>query len=617
MKFCIKCGQQASSDDQKFCRFCGTEFPSIVLSHAVEEDNHEKVFTSGDGPDIEDETIGKSVGDRDLSAKIFFQEEYKPREPEKGQWSTPQSDGRKEDGATDSVPSSAVVLQVPLQTVNSRKGRSISSRCKAIGVIVALLILSCIAAFGGWFYIQNYSIVDVGGEKYSIKNTTILKVEEPDGTDWNAISRLTSLTSLTVIGGPDTPVVTEENLQGLAGLKKLDELVLEDLTFETAPVLPDFQNLSTLRIHGAGLLSEQCFELPLLPNLDILDLSDNELSGLGFLERFPGLRQLNVTDNVIVQYGALNRVSELETLAVDHIRVQDLSALSNLHNLTISGIQVENVTAFKEIQQANVDTAASLIQRFEEGDYISIHNWLTEYFKDKSNPVENVPVWYHNGWFMYMDNSWDIFRYNIAPAAKVLILDANGLYYGSVSNDVREGNGVQCFASTDSYYSGTWVEDLPNGAGIYYKTAADGSRLEYAGQYINGYEDGDMTLTVNGSSSVNYTAKAGDRTVLEVKNGSYVYAQQGDTYWCCTEPTGHGVPVDSIPYQEEFSIEIAPVVQNPQLATQSSVNEQSSPAGSAEGFSSDDIFYIVDGDEIYTIHGDEIYSWPSDIPWLW
>ena len=269
------------------------------------------------------------------------------------------------------------------------------------------------------------------------------------------------------------------------------------------------------------------------------------------------------------------------------------------------------------IQQANVDTAASLIQRFEECDYISIHNWLTESFKDKSNPVENGPVWYYNGWFMYMDNSWDIFRYNIAPAAKVLILDANGLYYGSVSNDVREGSGVQCFASNDSYYSGTWVEDLPNGAGVYYKTAADGSRLEYAGQYINGYEDGDMTLTVNGSSSMNYTAKAGDRTILEVKNGSYVYAQQGDTYWCCTEPTGHGVPVDSIPYQEEFSIEIAPVVQNPQLATQSSVNEQSSPAGSAEGFSSDDIFYIVDGDEIYTIHGDEIYSWPSDIPWLW
>lgn len=221
---------------------------------------------------------------------------------------------------------------MPLQTVDSCRDRPPFGRFKGkiIGIITALLILSCIAGFGGWFYIQNYSIVGVGGEKYSIKNTTMLKVEEPDETDWNAIGRLTSLTSLTIVGGPDTPAVTEENLQSLAGLKMLDELVLDDLEFETAPVLPDLQNLSILRIQGAGLTSEQCFELPPLPNLDILDLSNNELSEIGFLDRFSGLRELDVTDNVIVQFGALNRVSELETLAIDHIRVQDLSTLPNL-----------------------------------------------------------------------------------------------------------------------------------------------------------------------------------------------------------------------------------------------------------------------------------------------
>ena len=621
MKFCIKCGQQASSDDQKFCRFCGTEFPAIILPHASEEDNHEKVSTSEDKSNIEGETIGKSDGDRDLSVKIVLQEKQKLLEPEKGQWSTSQaeSDEQKEESATDSVPSSETTSQVPFQTVNSRKGWSISgrSKAKAIGIMIALLILSCIGVFGGWFYIQNYSIVEINGEKYSINDTTILKVEDPDENDWNAIGRLTSLTSLTVVGGPDTPAVTEENLQGLAGLEMLDEIVLNNLKFETAPVFPDFQNLSILRIRSAGLTSEQCFELPSLSNLVTLDLSNNELSGLGFLDHFSGLRELDVTGNVIVQYGALNRVSELETLAVDHIRVQDLSALPNLQNLTIGGIQVENVAAFKETQQANVDIAEALIQQFESGDYASIHNWLAEHFGDNSNLVEDGPIWYNNGWFMYMNGSWDILRNSIVPTAKVLIIESNGAYYGCMENDVRAGDGVQCYTNNDSYYSGAWLNDLPNGSGIYYKTAADGTHLEYTGLYVNGYEDGTMTLTVNGTSSMTYSAENGTRTILEEQNDNYVYARQGNTYWCCTDPTGHGVPVDSIPYQEEFSIEIAPVVQNPQPATQSSVNEQSSPAGSVGDFSSDDIFYIVDGDEIYTIHGDEIYSWPSDIPWPW
>ena len=629
MKFCIKCGQQASSDDQKFCRFCGTEFPAIVLSHAAEEDNHEKDFTSGDGPDIKGETIGKSTDDGDSSVKIFFQEKQKPQEPEKGQWSTPQakSDEQKEENATDSVPPSETTSQVPLQTVDSCRDRPPFGRFKGkiIGIITALLILSCIAGFGGWFYIQNYSIVGVGGEKYSIKNTTMLKVEEPDETDWNAIGRLTSLTSLTIVGGPDTPAVTEENLQSLAGLKMLDELVLDDLEFETAPVLPDLQNLSILRIQGAGLTSEQCFELPPLPNLDILDLSNNELSEIGFLDRFSGLRELDVTDNVIVQFGALNRVSELETLAIDHIRVQDLSALPNLQNLTIGSVQVENVTAFKETQQANVDVAETLIQQFEDGDYASIHNWLAEYFGDNSDLVEDEPIWYNDGWFMYIDDSWDVLRNSIAPAAKVLIIESNGAYYGCVENDVRAGDGVQCFTNNDSYYSGAWLNDLPNGSGIYYKTAANGSRLEYAGLYVNGYEDGAMTLTVNGTSSIAYSADNGIRTILEERNGSYVYAQQGDTYWCCADPTGHGVPIGSIPYQEEFSIEIAPVAQTSQPSQEHAVQslpsspapEQSESADTGGGFSSDDIFYIVDGDEVYTIHGDEIYPWPADVPWPW
>src|SRR5699024_9459728 len=156
MKFCIKCGQQASSDDQKFCRFCGTEFPAIVLSHAAEEDNHEKDFTSGDGPDIKGETIGKSTDDGDSSVKIFFQEKQKPQEPEKGQWSTPQakSDEQKEENATDSVPPSETTSQVPLQTVDSCRDRPPFGRFKGkiIGIITALLILSCIAGFGGWFY---------------------------------------------------------------------------------------------------------------------------------------------------------------------------------------------------------------------------------------------------------------------------------------------------------------------------------------------------------------------------------------------------------------------------------------------------------------------------------
>lgn len=154
-----------------------------------------------------------------------------------------------------------------------------------------------------------------------------------------------------------------------------------------------------------------------------------------------------------------------------------------------------------------------------------------------------------------------------------------------MNNGKRFGNGIQLFAVNHSIYSGSWNNDLPNGMGTYRKTIADGTVLEFSGNYTDGYENGTMTFTAasdSGTQSGSYTAVNGTRTTVEQISDNQVAFIRFDTiYWYDASPDGHGVAIASIPYQEEKVIQISPKAEPaPSNSKNGSGNKNSSGAES-------------------------------------
>jgi hypothetical protein len=109
---------------------------------------------------------------------------------------------------------------------------------------------------------------------------------------------------------------------------------------------------------------------------------------------------------------------------------------------------------------------------------------------------------------------------------------------------------------------------------------------------VDGYENGTMTFTVSdgqNTQSATYTAENGTRsTINQISETQYAFAQFDNTYWYDSTATGHGVCVDAIPYQEEQSVEIVPVVvtETPKKSSSSKSSSKSSKSSSSTAASS-------------------------------
>ena len=445
----------------------------------------------------------------------------------------------------------------PVAEAPARKKKS------PILLIVLLVVLAALLAVGGFFVWKKLSVskdVSIGGVSYSIEDTTELAVQDPTDEDWAALCSLPNLTSLTITGSGST-ALDENKLTKLTALQKLEQLSADGVTFpDGVSELANLDALDTLALTNCQLTSEQCNGLDGLHGLRKLNLANNQLTDLSFLQGLTGLQELDVSGNQIVDYSPLTALTGLTTLSVDQCQVQVLSTLPALATLTVGGKPIEDTAAYLKEQKETVDLYNSVIGWFESGDYNTLKVVLQQF--TNADSLGGAVLSYVNGWLMGSGTEWDAIKSSLPAGAKEVLVDTTGLYYGQVVDGKRSGEGIQLFAGNYSVYNGQWSNDLPNGTGTYRKTAADGTTLEFTGTYADGYENGTMTFKATnstGSQSGTYTAANGSRTtVRQISDSQYAFVQFDNVYWYDASPDGHGVAVGKIAYQEEQAMEILP-----------------------------------------------------------
>ena len=112
------------------------------------------------------------------------------------------------------------------------------------------------------------------------------------------------------------------------------------------------------------------------------------------------------------------------------------------------------------------------------------------------------------------------------------------LYYGDLNGSVSNGSGCELGSYGDGYYrvNGTFAEGYANGnCEAYYSAYPETNGKTYkktiSGNYTYGYEDGDMSVIVQGKKKTHqyaYTAVQGAYGVIAEAEGQYIYADDGE-----------------------------------------------------------------------------------------
>lgn len=429
-------------------------------------------------------------------------------------------------------------------------------------ILVLLVLVLATALFGGGFFIwqkieQNKNVT-IGGISYNIQDTTSLSIESPSDEDWLNLCKLSNLTSLTLMGNT---ALDAGKLNDLSALQLLTELSIDSAIFSDGlSSLPALPMLETLSLTNCQLTSSQCDGASLPVSLHKLCLSGNELTNISFLQNCGQLEELFLDGNQIADYTPISGLTDLTTLSIDQCQVQAVNSLPVLKKLLVNGQEIKEPAAYLAELGSMTESYQNIISLFEAGDFNALTTVLQQ-LETAGSLDENV-LTYANGWLMTNSSEWDIIRASLPSGSQVLVSDGNGLYYGQMNNGKRFGNGIQLFAVNHSIYSGSWNNDLPNGIGTYRKTTADGTVLELAGNYTDGYENGTMTFTAtsdSGTQSGSYTAVNGTRaTVEQISDNQVAFIRFDTIYWYDAFPDDHGVAIASIPYQEERFIQILP-----------------------------------------------------------
>ena len=644
MKFCTECGTKAEFDAQKFCKVCGHKFPempaepvqpesdetvTLLPDAAPAEEATESVFASPAVPkevapaaDMLDATLGtqpplpqqnNEAPAEDATAFVPWIQPgaaadaavpEEPRDPAPAAEEVhaqsffetePQYyEDEPQPSAGDMVPP---VPPLPEQPQPAPAGRK-KGGPKVLLLIAAVLLLVAALAAGGffaWKKISESRKVTIGGTSYSIAETTSLTMEDPAAEDWTKLTKLTNLTSLTVTGSAE---LDEEKLGILPQLEKLEELSIDGMQYpDGLAALSGMDGLDRLALTNGQLTSEQCSGLAWPASLRELDLSGNALTELSFLQSCTGLKELDLSNNQILDYTPLTALTSLEVLSVDQCQAEPMSQLPALGTLTVGGKAIKDPVKYLADQKSAVELYNSMIGWFTSGDFDTLKVVLQQY--GDAGALGDAALSYVNGWLMDAGAQWDHIRASLPADAKEVVMDETGIYYGQLVDGKRSGDGVQLFAGNYSVYTGAWANDLPNGTGTYRKTTADGTTLEFAGNYTDGYEDGEMTFTATnatGSQTAAYTAAKGTRTtVKKISDTQYAFVQFDTVYWYDAAPDGHGVAVAAIPYQEEMAVQILPAAPTPSKSSSSgkkssgssnkSSSSSSAPSTSSSGSS--------------------------------
>lgn len=136
-----------------------------------------------------------------------------------------------------------------------------------------------------------------------------------------------------------------------------------------------------------------------------------------------------------------------------------------------------------------------------------------------------------------------------------LIYDSNGIYYGTIENNTRKGQGCQFRLYSNGYYvflEGSW-DGQANGECTRTNWTSEGLQYTVSGNFTDGYENGAMTISWS-SEGYNWTAQytAVDGTIqtdgTKSEEGKYIYAvayasDGSSAWWEADDLEGYGVRI--------------------------------------------------------------------------
>lgn len=205
---------------------------------------------------------------------------------------------------------------------------------------------------------QEPATLEIGGETYPIdtielhlmgsgsyvplnrKGVEYIRLDYLAASDWRSICRLTKLQRLSLVG------LSLSDLSGIEALTELEILDVSGNDLTTLEPLAQCRNLNEL--YAADNRLSDC---PAFHNLIYLDLAGNQLTEVSWLAECPRLTTVYLQKNGISDLEPLSKLKALTTLDIAHNRINGLSALNGLeglHLLYVDGnrISAEQLTAF-------------------------------------------------------------------------------------------------------------------------------------------------------------------------------------------------------------------------------------------------------------------------------
>ena len=136
-----------------------------------------------------------------------------------------------------------------------------------------------------------------------------------------------------------------QHYDDLAKLTYLQELVIEDQTFDSLRFLSSLKELTDLTLRGCRFQPDDLEIIAALPNLRRLTLNDCGLSTISGLEKAQNLVYLDLGNNTIRNLDPLSSLMKLQETNLEHNALTALTSLSGLSDLTSLNVSYNSLTS--------------------------------------------------------------------------------------------------------------------------------------------------------------------------------------------------------------------------------------------------------------------------------
>lgn len=252
-----------------------------------------------------------------------------------------------------------------------------------------------------------------------LQNLTQLEELDVKANANPGIKNLNFLQNLTQLKKLDLEQTSSQDLENLKHLKNLEELRLDTNFLESLDNLPALDNLKNLSIKQNKI--QEASTIGKLKNLESLDISYNPIENIDFVQNLAKLkifvawwgnkiRDISALSHcqyletlrigrgfVTLKADALKNLTNLKSLSLYQIGLQDISFLQNLKNLTNLNLQKNNI---KDISP--IASLQHLVFLGLEGNPIQDVRPLKNLpfifdFKIDNQKLKTPPIWYAYG----------------------------------------------------------------------------------------------------------------------------------------------------------------------------------------------------------------------------